>query len=45
MWIQIAKCDNKLYLDGKVIKEIKISGNIIDIVERSPGVIWLKIEK
>lgn len=44
MWIQISKCDNKLYQDGKVVKEIKLPNNIIvDIVERSPGVFWIKI--
>ncbi len=44
MWIQISKCDNKLYQNGKVVKEIKLSGNtILDIEVRSPGVIWVKI--
>lgn len=44
MWVLIGISNNKLYQDGKEVKEIKLSNNIIiDIVERSPGVFWVKI--
>ena len=44
MWIHISKRDNKLYQDGKEVKEIKLPNNIIvDIVERNLGAIWIKM--
>lgn len=44
MWTHIVKFDNKLYQDGKEIKEISYFGNIVDMVVKENSV-WFKVKK
>ena len=44
MWIHIAMFNNRLYQDGKEVKEIVLDGAICDIAIKGNDSVWIKIK-